>query len=348
MALMDVVRFNPPTNDWLVFKSPGTEFNTKSRLIVGPGQSAVCVYGGKIVGEFESGTHTLNSANLPFVKGLTKAIFGGTSPYQMEIYFFNKTLKLDFWWGITNGIQIKDPVYNVIIVIHARGQMGLRIVNKQFFLTQIASSFGGNLVSYSKLQDLFRGTINTKLKQTIMSYITNNNISALDLALTYEDVAEIGLNNLKDDFKKFGFELINLSIEALEPRKEDLVKINEILHKKAEFDIIGTDNYKTLKTFDVLDKSASNEGSGGAGLGMGIGLGVGAGQVASSLLKDATTKDSNSDLSKTCPKCHTNVPANSKFCLECGHGFVVTCPKCGSKVKEGMKFCSECGEKLGV
>ena len=72
MAIMDIVKFSPSTQDWLVFKSPGTEFNKNSKLIVGPGQTAVCVYNGKIVGEFENGTHRLDSANLPFIRETAK------------------------------------------------------------------------------------------------------------------------------------------------------------------------------------------------------------------------------------------------------------------------------------
>ncbi len=348
MAIMEVIKFSPTAPDWIVFKSPATEFNTKSRLIVGPGQTAICVYGGKVVGEFEGGTFTLDSANLPFVKDLSRAIYGGKSPYQMEVYFFNKTVKLDFFWGLSNGIQLTDPKYNVIIVIQARGQMGLRLANKQFFLTQLIGSFSQNLVPYSKIQEFFRGIINTKIKPIIMSYISKNKVSALDLALIYEDIASDALTKLKGEFATFGIELINLSIESLEPRKEDLTKINEILHKKAEFDIIGNDNYRTARSFDVLETAASNEGGGGVNVGMGLGVGLGVGQAAGQLFGNVNNTQSDPQvLTKiVCPSCSSHVNENSKFCPECGHRFINNCPKCNTVVKPGTKFCPECGEKL--
>lgn len=46
-----------------------------------------------------------------------------------------------------------------------------------------------------------------------------------------------------------------------------------------------------------------------------------------------------------CPECGKTV-AKGKFCLECGHKFVTVCPKCGEQVAPGAKFCLECGEKL--
>ncbi len=45
-----------------------------------------------------------------------------------------------------------------------------------------------------------------------------------------------------------------------------------------------------------------------------------------------------------CPQCGNTVP-NGKFCPECGHKFQTNCPKCGAAVS-GSKFCPECGEKL--
>jgi membrane protease subunit (stomatin/prohibitin family) len=348
MAIMEVIKFSPVVTDWIVFKSPATEFNNKSKLIVGPGQTAICVYNGKIVGEFEAGSFQLDSANLPFVKGLTKQLYGGVSPYEMEIYFFNKTVKLDFWWGISNGIQLNDPKFNVIVIIQARGQLGLRLVNKHFFLTQLVGSFGVNLVPYSKVQDFFRSTLNTKIKPLIISYITKNKISTLDLALFYEEIANDCKSKLKDEFEMFGFELINLGIETLEPRKEDLVRLNDILHRRAEFDIIGIDNYKTVRGFDVLETAASNESGGGISAGMGLGVGYGAGQMAGQMFGQMNQASAeNKVITKIiCPNCNHHCLEGAKFCPECGKKLINQCKNCNAELKPGMKFCSECGEKI--
>lgn len=46
-----------------------------------------------------------------------------------------------------------------------------------------------------------------------------------------------------------------------------------------------------------------------------------------------------------CPDCGNTV-AKGKFCPECGHKFVTACPKCGNELVPGAKFCPECGEKI--
>ena len=45
----------------------------------------------------EKGEHVLSTENYPFIKGLIKAVHGGKNPYTMDIYFINKTIKLDIW-----------------------------------------------------------------------------------------------------------------------------------------------------------------------------------------------------------------------------------------------------------
>ncbi len=50
----------------------------------------------------------------------------------------------------------------------------------------------------------------------------------------------------------------------------------------------------------------------------------------------------------TCPACNSPLPANVKFCPECGAKIAAEmhCTECGSKLKPGAKFCAECGAKV--
>jgi len=49
----------------------------------------------------------------------------------------------------------------------------------------------------------------------------------------------------------------------------------------------------------------------------------------------------------TCPKCGKAMPANVKFCPECGARVQDDkyCSECGAKLLPGAKFCGECGAK---
>lgn len=46
-----------------------------------------------------------------------------------------------------------------------------------------------------------------------------------------------------------------------------------------------------------------------------------------------------------CPVCGKKT-AKGKFCMECGASLILKCAKCGAEIPTGAKFCLECGEKL--
>ena len=46
-----------------------------------------------------------------------------------------------------------------------------------------------------------------------------------------------------------------------------------------------------------------------------------------------------------CPACGKKT-VKGKFCMECGASLILKCAKCGAEIPNGAKFCLECGEKL--
>lgn len=99
-------------------------------------------------------------------------------------------------------------------------------------------------------------------------------------------------------------------------------------------------------------------GSGGGVAGDIIGLGVGMaaagavnGQVGNLFKGFGMSSAEETPAKSICPCCNAEVPANAKFCLECGTKIEilgadeVICPACGQKTHKG-KFCMECGAPL--
>ena len=355
MAIYSVVKFDSVKDvRWLVYKFAGTDFNSKSVLIVGPGQVAIAVHGGKIETVFEAGTYRLDTENLPFLRGVVKKFFGGATPYTMEVYFVNKTIKLDMLWGSNEPIQVVDPKYNVKVHVRCRGQFGIRLTNYQFFFEHLLGTLlESNYVTFEVIQSYFRGVINTKATKAISNKIVTDKISILDISTMLEDISNGLKADLAPEFAKFGFEVINFFVESISVPDEDLARINDFLNKKAEFDIMGDARYRTARGYDVLEGAATNEnGAGGVGAGIGVGLGVGLGAAKSiggeggGIIPSGSTDEKPKAEVIKCPKCGHELAKGAKFCPECGASLINLCPKCGHPLAAGAKFCPECGAKI--
>lgn len=50
----------------------------------------------------------------------------------------------------------------------------------------------------------------------------------------------------------------------------------------------------------------------------------------------------------TCGSCHAQIPAGSKFCLQCGQKVNTSafCTNCGESLPPNAKFCLNCGQKV--
>ena len=378
LAIIDVIKFHGLNHrNWLIYRYPGDSFVFGTQLIVGEGQVAVFVKGGKALDYFTAGTYTLSTENIPLLKDFINIPFGGRTPFSAEVFFINKTARLDILWGTTDPISLIDPKYAVRLRVRAFGQFGIRILDYRVFLTELIGAVGDSVVKYDLVIDYFKGAIVTKVKTIIADIILNQKISVLEIAPQLENISQIAKQRLSSEFERFGIEIVNFYLTSINFPDEDFDTINKILGEKAAFDIIGDNRYNVKRSFDVMETAAGNEGDGNiAAAGIGLGLGTGAGiAVGNNFTKAAGSVVNTPAMTVTCPKCGAKNTDDEKYCSSCGEklfsakiecysckGLVdenmkfcphcgsplesKICPKCGNKNAPGTKFCSECGTKL--
>ena len=94
----------------------------------------------------------------------------------------------------------------------------------------------------------------------------------MDLSIS----SEVLLNNV---LSKYGISIVEFAIMSINFPEDDpsVVKLKEAKALVARLNVAGRDVYQMERSFDVLEKAASNEGAGGQFASMGVGLGVGAG-----------------------------------------------------------------------
>lgn len=276
MAILNVVRYEN-NKDEIVGKYTENDIRLGSQLIVYPSQTAFFVRGGHILDEFKSGTHTIESGNIPLLNKLINIPFGGDSPFGAEVWFVNQTAILDCKWGTAAPLQIEDPKYGVIVPVRAFGQYGFRISNPRLFL----ESFVGNMSSFSTeaVCNYFRGVIQSKLSAVVTQAMLSTDASVVNIGSKTEELSAKAQNLLSPVLETYGVQLQLFTVMAVTVDEDDasFQRLKQTIDASAEMRILGNDNYQMRRSFDVLDKAAGNTGGGAmnAAVGLGAGLNIG-------------------------------------------------------------------------
>lgn len=356
MAIIDRIKYDgtPDGSPWLLYKYPSESFVVGSQLIVNQGQEALFFKGGEALDLFGAGTHTLQTGNLPILKKLVNLPFGGKTPFSAEIYYVNKTSRLDLRWGTAEPFPLEDPKYGMLLSIRSHGTYGIRINDTRQLVTEIYGAIpNGNTGDFAPIHAYFSGMLTNRIKTVLSSFMMGKNISFLEITPYLKELSEACRVEICEEFERFGIEIVNFYIETISPPKEEYAKLREYKEELS----LGNDFYRQRRSFDILDSLASNNSAGsmanaGAGIGMGLGLMQNAGGLFSSMGQNVNIAPAQApratDDGVTCPQCGAKNGKDRKFCGECGQKLItgIACPSCGHVNPAGTKFCGECGTKL--
>ncbi|MBE6948553.1 MAG: SPFH domain-containing protein [Ruminococcaceae bacterium] len=371
-----IINYEGP-NDIFVWKHPVEDFYTGAQLIVHESQEALFFRNGQALDLFGSGRHVLETENLPLLNRILRKPFGDRTPFHAEVYYINKVVCMDILWGTAQPVLVQDPVYNIILPVRANGQFAIRVVDSRKLLLKLVGTING--FSKDTLVKYFRGMLMTRIRDLIAKKMVQDKLTFMDIQANLNDISDSLKMQMTPEFEEYGIELVNFFTNAITipEDNEDYVRIRKALAgakerellaqgKRAEMDIMGY-TYQQKRTFDVLDRAASNEGPGSglmnAGMGMTMGMGMGGmlgGAMGSAMqnnygvnlgMPQQPQQPAAHEAAKPCSKCGAPLPNGAKFCLECGEKVVniqegyVVCPKCGQQVPKA-KFCLECGNLM--
>lgn len=358
MAIIDVIKYDGNDQEF-AWKFPSYDLRLGTQLIVKPAQTAFFIKGGKILDQFESGTHTLNSGNIPLLNKLLNIPFGGDSPFQAEVWFINRISKLDNRWGTSTPLQLEDPKYKIIVPVRAFGQFGFKISEPKIFLeTLIGTQYG---FSADKIVNYFKGKIISSVTTLIYQKIINDRLSILEIPKMLDDMSVFCEGQLKGEFNKYGIEILNFYFMSINVPDNDpsVIKLKEIKEKAMYINTVGKDVYSFDRSMDVMETAAGNEGNSGnlmgAGLGLGMGLGIG-GNMGSQMGNISGQINTNLQQNMiNCSICKAVIQGNSRFCGSCGaeqstkikaESDILICDKCGKSTPIGQRFCMHCGDEF--
>lgn len=282
MSIIDRIKYDSASDEILVWKYPSEELRLGSQLIVHPTQEAIFVKGGQALDMFTNGTHTLATGNLPLLGKLVNLPFGSQTPFTAEVWFVSKTVKRDLKWGTKTPIPLIDPEYNFPISIRAYGRWGLRIADSRTFIMQIVGTLAS--ADSTKVWEYFAGEIHQRFSNIVATAFAQKKTSVFTVNTQLNEISETAKQDISPVLNQFGIELINFNVERVSIPDAELAKFQQVMGRRMEIDQISKAQvgsaYTTMRTFDTLEKAASNPGGGAGALlagGLGLGVGVGAG-----------------------------------------------------------------------
>lgn len=228
-GLMDVIRCDE--QEYLVWKwRPSGEANSTkkenairygSSLRVKEGELAVFVYQQKdgtmhdfIVGPFDQ---TIKTANFPILTNIVGSAFGGSSPFQAEIYFINLSGNIQVRFGVPY-FDVFDPRFlDFAVPMSARGTITFNLTDYNAFIKL------NRLINF-ELDD-FNKQIKDAVTKYVKAVVTNipaeHGMPVLQMERKIMEINELITHFLKTRLESdFGINLKSIDLATIEVDKE--------------------------------------------------------------------------------------------------------------------------------
>lgn len=346
---MEVIEWFDKTGQQVVARYPeegSAEVKFGAQLVVRENQAAVFFRDGKGLDVFGPGRHTLSTQNLPILTKVLSLPWGFKSPFRVEVYFVNLKVFTNMRWGTKDPVAFKDTQFG-LIRLRAFGTFTMQVTQPLLFINTLVGTQG--TFATENVEDYLREIIVSRLNDFLGETVD----TLVNLPKYYDEMGVAVKTRLKEDFRKYGMELVDFFINRITPPED----VQKMIDERSGMAAVGDlDSFLKYKAAKALGDAATSGGAqaGGAGAGMGLGIGAGMGMMIPGMLYkvlgngEPTAEKILAKGTVNCEKCHGDVPIDSRFCPHCGHQMVVIkkCPKCNKDLSAQDNFCPNCGLDL--
>ena len=300
----------------LFHKFDNVELKKGSVLIVRPGQNAIFLQNGEMLGVYkEEGKFDVESTIIPFLSTLLGIKFGFDSGQRVEVIFVN-VKEITQQWGTRSPINIAFNELPSGVPIRSNGTYVIKIDTEQ--IDNLMKNVVG--VKDSVKITEYRERIQGKIEQSLMKHVSEKSGSIMTLQQHSTDIADEVEKDINADMQEFGFLIKDFTIGSFSYPEE----VQKMVEKAAGASMVGNvAQYQQV----ALAEGLANGSAAGMFMGMNAMAGQsGAGLVAGGMVAGAA-------------------PQQQAAAGGAGGAVPKFCPNCGTPTN-GAKFCGNCGTKL--
>lgn len=315
------------------------EIKWGAQLTVRDSQAAIFFYQGKAMGVFGPGRHTLKTANVPILTKIASIPWALNSPLRAEVYFVNLKLFANLKWGTRDPVAYKDAELG-LVRLRAFGMFNIQVVQPALFINRLVGTQG--IYTTEAVEEYLSLVIVSRFND----YMGESLDTLLNLPAKYDELSQDLNRRLEEDFAHFGIRLTHLYINAITPPPE----VQQAIDDRSRLGVFkDMEKLMQMKAAMAMEKSAQSESGAAAGMGTSLGLMLPAMFARYFAPTGAAGPPAESRGAAACPECRSAVPADAKFCPQCGHQLVVftRCRGCGKNLAPNSKFCPRCGQAAG-
>jgi len=264
-------------------------------------QAAVFFRGGRVLEVLGPGHHVLSPALFPELRGGDAPDDEGR-PFQAAVYFVNQRVFAGVKWASTHPASFHDPMLGVVDLC-ASGVYSMRVSDPGRFIDSLAGSEGRLVSTY----------LDAYLKETIVArfddLLARRLSSLVDLPAFYNEFATETRLELREDFARFGVDLIDFFLTSVVPTEE------------AQKALEGRASVRPTAGAEIrFGANGKPEGMNGVGVGSGMSLVLPQAFVGprSSGPGPCPTCFGGALAEGACTSCHKRVPPGASFCPSCG------------------------------
>lgn len=226
MPVFDRVAIDQWLKDEVVRKFPPGglgDIKLGSQLIVNPGETAVFVRGGKPLGTFDPGRHTLTTENIPFLTDLLEGgLFGGKNVFTADVYFL-KTTDINLKWGTSSPIIVehlgRGPGASAIV---GNGTYVVKVKNPWRFLDAL-DGFRDSL-RHREVKDRLDPKLAVMIQDKLSELAEAKNLGPAQLQSFSKDLNDLLVGMLQSEFDALGLSLEEFNIRmGIHPNSLEVV-----------------------------------------------------------------------------------------------------------------------------